>query len=43
MNLDVNGMGEGVGDGRVVGGREVMGGKSHYNPKVVFWKFIFIK
>ena len=32
MNLDVNGMGEGAGDGRVAGGREFMGGKSHYNP-----------
>ena len=27
MNLDVKGRGEGVGKGRVAGGREVMGGK----------------
>ena len=27
MNLDVNGRGEGVGKGRVVGGRDGMGGK----------------
>ena len=27
MNLDVNGRGEGVGKGRVAGGRDVMGGK----------------
>ena len=27
MNLDVNARGEGVGKGRVAGGREVMGGE----------------
>ena len=32
MNLDVNGRGEGAGEGRVAGGREVMGGGSHCNP-----------
>ena len=42
MNLDANGMGEGAGDGRVVDGREVMGG-SYCNPKAVLWTFIFIK
>ena len=31
MNLDVNGRVEGVGKGRVVGGRDVMGG-NHCNP-----------
>lgn len=43
MNLDMKGMGEGAGDGRVAGRREVTGGKSSYNPKVVLWKFIFLK
>ncbi len=28
MNLDVNGMREGAGDGRGAGGREVMGGEA---------------
>ena len=28
MNLDVNGMGEGVGDGRDAGGREALGEKT---------------
>lgn len=43
MNLDMKGMGEAAGDGRVAGGREVMGVKSSYNLKVVLWKFIFLK
>ena len=32
MNHDVIGRGEGAGKGRVVGGREVLGGGSHCNP-----------
>ena len=33
MNLDVNGMGEGAGDGRGACGRDVKGSrKSHCNP-----------
>ena len=43
MNLDVNGMGEEAGDGRVVGERKVMWGKSHCYPKAILLKFIFIK
>lgn len=36
MNLDVNGMGEGVGEGMVVGGKEAMGGKATVIPKLYF-------
>ena len=35
-----NGMGEGMEDGMVAGGRVVIWGESYYNPKVVLWKFI---
>ena len=36
MNLDVNGMGEGAGDGRGVSGREVMGGNATVIHKLYF-------
>ena len=36
MNLDVNGVGEGAGDGRGVGGREVMGGEAIVIHKLYF-------
>ena len=36
MNLDVNGRGEGAGEGRVAGGREVMGGEAIVIHKLYF-------
>ena len=36
MNLDVNGRGEGVGKGRVVGGRDGMGGEAIVTHETYF-------